>query len=285
MNPDISVIIPNYNCGEFLSEAINSALNQKDIQVEVVVVDDGSSDDSKEILESFGPSIHVFYQDNMGAPAARNVGWRNSKAEYIKFLDADDVLLPEVLKLQFNQIESLSENQIPYGQAIWTNETLIPIKGHTVKPRKFAQDPVEHILQENPLTSSPLHRRKLLARVGGFNEALVKGQEFDLHLRLVLNDVSFEFYNQYIYYFRQGTKIGKISNTSFAKYHSNLFSMLQIQQQLVYVYFRGLPKNIRSIFRTRFLEFGKATVLHGAVKGSVKFFIQWLKLSFNLTGP
>lgn len=84
MKPDISVIIPNYNGERFLAEAINSALNQSGVAVEVIVVDDGSTDNNREILEGYGDSISVFYQQNKGAPAARNLGWLQMRRRFYR---------------------------------------------------------------------------------------------------------------------------------------------------------------------------------------------------------
>ena len=85
---DVSVIIPNYNGEKFIKEAIDSVLNQARVNVEVIVVDDGSTDNSKDLLEAYGNRIKVFFQENKGAPAARNLGIKNASADFIKFLDS-----------------------------------------------------------------------------------------------------------------------------------------------------------------------------------------------------
>src|SRR5688500_1347785 len=93
--PLVSVIIPNYNYAHYLPQAINSVLAQTYSQVEIIVIDDGSTDDSVTVLRSYGDRIRWLQQPNQGVSAARNVGAHNTKGELVAFLDADDFWLPE----------------------------------------------------------------------------------------------------------------------------------------------------------------------------------------------
>jgi glycosyltransferase involved in cell wall biosynthesis len=99
--PKISVIIPAYNSASYLSDAVESVLNQSFQDFEIIIIDDGSTDNTKEIAEKYiqkhGNKIRYFYQGNKGVGAARNKGIEESKGEYIAFLDSDDILLPESL--------------------------------------------------------------------------------------------------------------------------------------------------------------------------------------------
>lgn len=90
-----SIVINNYNYGAYIGQAIESALNQTYQPLEVIVVDDGSTDDSRAVITSFGARIRTLFQENAGQNAACNAGWREAKGGYILFLDADDVLLPD----------------------------------------------------------------------------------------------------------------------------------------------------------------------------------------------
>lgn len=108
---EISVIIPAYNASPFLSEAIISVLSQECQPGEVIVIDDGSVDDTAAIAMSFEPQIRLLSQLNAGPGAARNLGVRNAHGKMIAFLDADDLWMPNKLKLQlaaFNANPSLS---------------------------------------------------------------------------------------------------------------------------------------------------------------------------------
>lgn len=98
--PLVSVIIPNYNYGHYLREAIDSVLAQSYPEIEAVVVDDGSIDNSREIIETYGDGIKTIFQQNQGVSAARNNGFEQSSGEFIAFLDADDIWFPAKIEKQ-----------------------------------------------------------------------------------------------------------------------------------------------------------------------------------------
>jgi glycosyltransferase involved in cell wall biosynthesis len=101
--PTVSVVIPCYNGAPFLREALASVLTQTHTVLEVIVVDDGSTDDSAAIAGSFGPPVRVIRQTNRGESVARNRGVRESRGDWIAFLDADDAWLPNRIEAQFAQ--------------------------------------------------------------------------------------------------------------------------------------------------------------------------------------
>jgi len=110
MNPLVSVVIPVYNSAEYIVETIKSALAQHYKPFEVIVVDDGSTDNTKDLLEPYLHRISYLYKENGGPASARNTGVNNAKGEYIAFLDADDLWMPEKLARQmdvFNQDKSI----------------------------------------------------------------------------------------------------------------------------------------------------------------------------------
>src|SRR3990172_2985097 len=98
--PLVSVVIPTYNSAQFIGEAVRSVLEQTYSHHEVIVVDDGSTDNSEDVLRLFGERIQYIHQENRGPSAARNGGIRLAKGDYICFLDADDLWLPGELEVQ-----------------------------------------------------------------------------------------------------------------------------------------------------------------------------------------
>ena len=106
MTPEVSVIIPTYNRSFYLRQAVESVLNQTFSDFEVIVVDDGSTDDTEAVMQEFSDSrIHYFHQSNRGRSVARNNGFNHAQGEYIAFLDDDDLFLPEKLRTQIALLE------------------------------------------------------------------------------------------------------------------------------------------------------------------------------------
>ena len=103
--PLVSVVIPAYNCERYLGRAIRSVLAQTYPRIECIVVDDGSTDGTAEVIDRFGSAVRAIRQENGGAAAARNAGIRTATGRYIAFLDADDYWLRNKLELQIHILE------------------------------------------------------------------------------------------------------------------------------------------------------------------------------------
>ena len=104
--PLVSIIIPNYNHAQFVGDAINSVLVQDYRNIEIIVVDDGSTDDSREVIGQFGDQVKYIYQKNAGLSAARNTGIRASKGIFIGVLDADDMYEPAFINTLVGSLEA-----------------------------------------------------------------------------------------------------------------------------------------------------------------------------------
>ena len=123
-NPIVSVIIPTYNRAHLIDKAIKSVLNQTYQDFEIIVVDDGSTDNTNEVLKNFTDSrIHyIFHTSNLGVSAARNTGIKTSQGEYIALLDSDDDWLPEKLD---KQVDVLQNESSEVGKDIYPKKTVI----------------------------------------------------------------------------------------------------------------------------------------------------------------
>src|SRR4028118_302914 len=110
----VSIIIPCYNGERFLAETIESVLSQSYQKFEIIVVDDGSSDNTKGIATAY-PSVHYIYQDNQGASVARNRGASESQGSYLIFLDSDDRLLANALELGVNYLDTHPDCGFVFG--------------------------------------------------------------------------------------------------------------------------------------------------------------------------
>ncbi len=267
MDPLASIIIPCYNNEDFVEDAIRSAVGQTYQSIETIVVDDGSTDDSPDVIQSFGDQVRWERQPNQGAPVARNRGLELAEGKYVKFLDADDVLVEDCIERQVQQSERLPENKraVVFGNAIWVDEDGNELDGYDdLRGRKPDEDPVTHLLHSNPLTSCPLHRRDYLQEVGGFDTSLPRSQEHDLHLRLALAGVEFVYRPAPTYYFRQHGGADRISGRSYAEQGlMTHYELVEHHAQLIEKH-RGSPSvEIRQALGQSLWRHGRAILREG----------------------
>ena len=185
-DPLVSVVIPCYDAAPWIADAIQSALAQTYPRVEVVVIDDGSNDNSQDIIKSFDGRIKFAFLDHKGAPHARNAGWRIAVGEFIQFLDADDILFPHCVGRKVQTIFREGADIVYSGGFFFDVEgnkgNYEPQQG----PPNGQGGAVAHIIASTIVTTLLMCRRACLEKVGGLDEQLVKGQEHDLLLRLVV---------------------------------------------------------------------------------------------------
>jgi len=185
--PTVSVIIPTYNMARYLPEAIESVLNQSFKDFEIIVVDDGSTDNTKPIIESFQDKIIYLYQSNRGESAARNLGIKKAHGEFLAFLDADDKWLPDKLNLQVEVFKNNPTIGMVACGAMGIDESGKFIKQYV--PKNFASHnsllKALSISQIIPGSSSGvLVRKKCFETVGFFDEKIKIGPDWDMWLRI-----------------------------------------------------------------------------------------------------
>jgi GT2 family glycosyltransferase len=180
--PWVSIIIPCYNGEAFLQEAIESALAQSYRRVEVVVVDDGSTDRSGAIAQSL--PVRYLYHPNRGLCASRNEGVRASKGSYILFLDADDRLKPDAIESGLAVLDEQPQCAMSVGDHIFICQDRL----HVAASRKecLSEFHYEALLKSNfiEMISSVIFRRSVLEELGGFNPGLTVAEDYDLYLRI-----------------------------------------------------------------------------------------------------
>ena len=190
--PSVSIVIPCYNDEEYVGEAIRSALGQDYNSVEVIVIDDGSSDGSLNVIRSYDEYITWRTGENRGACHARNRGLDLANSTFVKFLDADDELHEEAVQSQIQQsVQAPQQNTIFFGDARFVNPSARWDKKSRYRKKRKGESRVGYIMDVNPQTSMPLHRRLHLQKIGGFDESLPRSQEYDLHIRLAVAGVTF----------------------------------------------------------------------------------------------
>lgn len=183
MSPLVSVIIPTYNRCSLAKEAIDSVLAQTFRPFELIVVDDGSTDDTPEMLKSYGKALQIIRQSNLGVGAARNRGIALSTGRYIALLDSDDLWLPQKLGIQVDFFQSRSDRLICQTDEVWIRNGIRvnPGKRHQ-KPSGMIFEPSLALCLVSP--SAVMMDRILFERVGLFNETFPACEDYDLWLRI-----------------------------------------------------------------------------------------------------
>jgi len=183
VKPLVSVIIPNYNHAQYVGDAIRSVLAQEYVHYEIIVVDDGSTDNSREVLSTFGDQIQCIYQKNAGLSAARNTGIKASKGALVGVLDADDMYESHYLS---TLVSALQENfdadgiYCGYQFVDHTNNLLPQVESRPVEPDKL----YEALLDGNFFVPESIFlRRAVYENVGLFDEALQACEDWDVWLR------------------------------------------------------------------------------------------------------
>ncbi|MDF1877431.1 glycosyltransferase [Sulfurimonas sp. SAG-AH-194-L11] len=182
----ISVIIPSYNRDEFLQRAIESVLKQTYQALEIIVIDDGSTDNTSIIVQKF-PNIKYIYQKNSGVSSARNLGIANACHEWLAFLDSDDEWVTNKLEEQVSFHKDYSETFVSYTDEIWIRDDI------NVKiPKKFQKLGLDVFMENlsfcNIAPSSVLIHKSIFESVGTFDESLEVCEDYDLWLRILLEN-------------------------------------------------------------------------------------------------
>ncbi|MDC1162017.1 glycosyltransferase family A protein [Tenacibaculum sp.] len=208
-NPKISVITPAYNAEKYIDEAIKSIHQQNYGNIEIIVIDDGSTDATAAICKSL--DVHLIQQENAGISAARNVGLKAATGDLIAFLDADDIWSNDKLK---NQLELLQKPQLPsyiLGLSIAISKDAVPItETHFVLSLGTA-----------------LIKKEVFEQIGGFDEKLDFGEDLDWFLRAMEAEFNCAVDSNLVLKFRRHE-----NNTTNNREKTNRFFLKAIRQSL-----------------------------------------------------
>jgi glycosyltransferase involved in cell wall biosynthesis len=184
--PLVSVIIPCYNQGGFLGDAIESVLKQRYPRREIIVVDDGSNDDSSKVAANY-EGVILIRQPNRGLSAARNAGVEASAGDYLVFLDADDMLLPHALQTGVSNLGAHPECAFVYGHYRLIAEGAAAMS--QPQHRRIQQEHYLNMLQFNyiGMAATVMYRRGVVTALSGFDTSLAGCEDYDLYLRITRN--------------------------------------------------------------------------------------------------
>lgn len=218
----VSVLIPVYNAEAYLEESIGSILNQSYSNIEIIVVNDGSTDRSAELLESIKvrhPGLFLFHENNRGQSATFNTAISHATGEYIKFFDADDIMNPEHIEIQMKRIAGKKDSiaSCEWGRFYDGNP-------HSAifdpEPVWKDMDPINWLTTALSLDADMMGAwlwlipRSLLDKAGGWNEQLSLNNDFEFSIRLLLASSQICFAEGAKVYYRSGTKQSLSTNLS-----------------------------------------------------------------------
>lgn len=184
MNKLVSAIIPTYNREKTICRAIDSVLNQTYKNIEIIIVDDGSTDDTLKLLKKYGSSIKVVNQCHKGANAARNRGIKEAKGEYIAFLDSDDEWLPQKTHMQLDYLEKKGK-QVCFCPYKLVADKIQIIPGNYADVDIYEND-INLVLSRGNVIGTPtlIMKKSILDDVGLFNESMQRLQDYELCIRI-----------------------------------------------------------------------------------------------------
>ncbi len=213
MTPFFSVIIPLYNKEKYLKNTLNGVLSQTFADFEVVIVNDGSTDGSLDILETFSDSrLKIIHQENQGVSVARNKGMANAKADYFCFLDADDTWKPNHLQAFYDTI-----NKFPDAK-MYCNRYVTQISKNGFITNKFIDIADDYqgyvtdffkssLINRVALTSAVCIHKDIFNEIGGFNKDLKSDQDLDYWIKIALkHKIAITPYTTLIYNFINANK-------------------------------------------------------------------------------
>ncbi|MBR3627772.1 MAG: glycosyltransferase [Elusimicrobia bacterium] len=195
-NPLISVMMPTYNNGKYIKQAIESIYAQNYNNMEIIVVDDGSTDNTREILNQY-KDVKYFYIEHKGISVARNMALEKSKGEYIAFLDSDDYWLPNKLNTQMQYFKDHPDCQIVFTkyENIFENEELK--KNKRAMHEKAIEDTFKQYLPSTVL------KKELFDKYGAFDEKFSGIEDAEFIYRISMKGINIKHYIDKVFYIRR----------------------------------------------------------------------------------
>jgi glycosyltransferase involved in cell wall biosynthesis len=204
-NPLLTVYITNYNYGMYIKQSIESVLSQTFQDLELFIIDDGSTDNSKEIIEDYrdNPIINIIYQQNKGLNVTNNIAMRASSAKYIMRLDADDFLTPDALETMVSTLENDIELGLVFPDYYYTNDNGV-ITGEEIR-HDFDKD--VSLFDQPAHGACTMIRLENLKMLGGYNESFTCQDGYDLWIKFIMHFKVTNINKPLFYYRRHGNNL------------------------------------------------------------------------------
>ncbi len=186
----VSVIIPCFNCEEYVEDTIKSVINQTYEKIEIICVNNNSTDGTQHLLEKLKadfPNISLYHEERAGANYARNLGLSKATGDYVQFLDADDLIDRSKIESQVNVISGKEADIVISDRAVYNedlSQKIEEIKFTDFLSGNLVANAVASIL----ITGNPLYKTSFVKRIGGYLEGLKSAQDWEFHIRAFLNN-------------------------------------------------------------------------------------------------
>lgn len=207
--PEVSVVIPTYNSAQYVVEAVESVLAQTYQDFEILVIDDGSTDETEQVMRSYPAPVRYIRQQNGGVARARNRGIQESRGRYVAFLDADDTWLLCKLERQLEALQQQPQYRACYAAFTVVDATLNPLG--ISRSRRQASALEDLLLRGNVLAtpSTVICERSLFDLVGGFDPALSQCADWDMWVRLAAQTEFLYLDEPFVTYRQHGTNMSR----------------------------------------------------------------------------
>lgn len=289
IQPLISIIIPNYNRANLIGETLDSILTQTYTNWECIIVDDGSADKSKEVIQAYVKKDNRFQLHNRpknrpkGANACRNYGFELSNGEYINWFDSDDLMLPKKLEIQIKELHSsIYDYTICQTMKfdIEPNKEM-GLKASIQKSNKTFEDYI--LFKIFWLTGAPLWKRSFLEQNKlSFDEELQQSQDYDFHIKVLDISDNYLSIDNPLVVFRYHEN--NMSNSTFDRI-DKIYSNLKVRNEILVSYNNKLSPKTRIFVYNQILYIFKRALINKRLKLSLLVLIQLLKRldAFNLS--
>lgn len=219
----VSVIIPAYNCEKFIQQCVESILQQTYKNIEVIIVDDGSKDNTKKILQSYNDKIKYIYQNNAGAPEARNNGLQHAKGKYILFFDSDDRMLPNMIKeLVFEQQKTNSDLVIANYICISENGEFFSEMKEYEENKTYNIEQFIHLLHQiSPLPDNKLFLKTIIEKYSIKFADVKVGQDLNFFLKYIAHTTKVAVRNNNVCEYRI------VNNSISRKYDKRIYDIVE----------------------------------------------------------
>ena len=236
--PLVSIVIITYNDENNILESIQSALNQTYRNIEVIVVDDGSTDNTSSLIKKYNSNVKYIYQNNSGIGSARSLGLDSSVGKYVQFLDSDDILPNDKIEWQSSFLDSNSDYAFVYGntKCFYVSDNLEESWDHPSNKLARSGNLLMDIINNGNFINigQPLFNRSDLIQIGGWDSCLKGSDDQDVMIRLALNGSLGAYVDKTAYFYRhiieEGTNNSIARHKLIDRYEGELRAWLKLEK-------------------------------------------------------